>query len=254
MLGISTIRLREMIEEKDLSDSPSTVRIADLLRLDRVHCKLLELDIAAVLANRDDGRVRALRNHHRSRAAGVLLARQGGDGLGDLGHVLGGDAVRLRVREHLVLVAEQEVPVGRGLVERVLEELRDEGRAEVQDEGLVVCGGVLGERHDRGHAHGQVEAADVVDLGRLDELPDLGRLEVLGLVVVCGGQISYHGSVVPCDHDAAASGWLRLFDAVFDAQAGFVAGGFEGLGVLVAADAADVENGVGWEDVLEAEV
>ncbi len=58
--------------------------------------------------------------------------------------------------------------------------------------------------------------------------------------------------VVAGDDDAAAARGLRVVDAVFDAEAGGGAGGAELLGVFVLADAADVEDGVGGEDVLGA--
>lgn len=48
-----------------------------------------------------------------------------------------------RVGGGLALVADDVVPVGGGGVEGVLEELGDEGRRDVDDEGLVVGGGFL---------------------------------------------------------------------------------------------------------------
>ena len=47
-----------------------------------------------------------------------------------------------------------------------------------------------------------------------------------------------------CDDDAAAAGRLVGRDEVFGADAGFFILGTEGRGVLVGADAADVEGGV----------
>ena len=53
-----------------------------------------------------------------------------------------------------------------------------------------------------------------------------------------------HGTVVACDDDAAAAGRLVGRDKVFGAHPGFFVLGPEGGGVLVGADAADVEGGV----------
>lgn len=48
-----------------------------------------------------------------------------------------------------------------------------------------------------------------------------------------------------CDDDAAAAGGLVGRDEVFGADAGFFVFRAQGLGVLVVADAADVEGGTG---------
>ena len=53
-----------------------------------------------------------------------------------------------------------------------------------------------------------------------------------------------HGTVMACDDDAAAAGWLVGRDKVFGADASFFVLGTQGLGVLVGANAADVEGGV----------
>ncbi len=93
-------------------------------------------------------------------------------------------------------------------------------------------------------------AADVVDLGSFDEFPDLGLFQVADLVLVGGVEGGDHAAVVAGDDDAAAAGGVGGVDKVFGAQAGGGAGVAEGLGVFVLADAADVEDGFGGEDVL----
>jgi len=52
------------------------------------------------------------------------------------------------------------------------------------------------------------------------------------------------------DNAAAAGGGVGGRELVFDAQAGLFAGGAQVGGVLVGADAADVEDRGGGEDVL----
>ena len=59
-----------------------------------------------------------------------------------------------------------------------------------------------------------------------------------------------HGTVVAGDDDAAAAGGLVGRDEVFGADAGFFVLGAQRRGVLVGADAADVEGRVRGEDVL----
>lgn len=64
------------------------------------------------------------------------------------------------------------------------------------------------------------------------------------LVLVRGSQVRAHGTVMACDDDPAAAGWLVGRDEVFGADAGFFVFGAQNRGVLVGADAADVESGV----------
>jgi len=52
------------------------------------------------------------------------------------------------------------------------------------------------------------------------------------------------------DDAAAAGGGVGRRELIFDAQAGLFAGGAQVGGVLVGADAADVEDRGGGEDVL----
>lgn len=98
----------------------------------------------------------------------------------------------------------------------------------------------------------EVVTADIVDLGALDEAPDLGLLEVVQVVVVRGAQVGAETPVVAGDDDAAAAGGLGGLDAVLDAEAGLLDGVLEDGGVLVVADAAQVDDAVVGQDVLGA--
>lgn len=94
--------------------------------------------------------------------------------------------------------------------------------------------------------------ADIVDLGALDETPDLGLLQVVQAVVVSGAQVGAETPVVAGDDDAAAAGGLGGLDTVLDAEAGLLDGVLEDGGVLVVADAAEVDDAVVGQDVLGA--
>lgn len=99
---------------------------------------------------------------------------------------------------------------------------------------------------------GEVVASNVVDLGVLDESPVLGLLQVVQVVVVGSAEVSAETAVVAGDDDAASAGGLLLVDAVLDTQAGGLDGIVQGGGVLVVADAAEVDDAVGGQDVLGA--
>lgn len=66
----------------------------------------------------------------------VLLGAVG-DGLSNLLDILGLDVVRLGESGGLGLVTNEDVNVGKDFVERVLEELGNEGSGQVEDERLV---------------------------------------------------------------------------------------------------------------------
>lgn len=82
----------------------------------------------------------------------------------------------------------------------------------------------------------------VVDLGLLDERPDLRLLQMLDLVTVRCGKIGAETAVLTCDNDTAAAGRLLFIDAVFDADAFLRGGGLEDLGVLVLADGSNIDD------------
>lgn len=115
---------------------------------------------------------------------------------------------------------------------------------------LVLLSRLLGQSQDSRDADSQVVATDVVDLGVLHELPDLGLLQVIKLVGVGSGKVGAHAAVVAGDDDTATARGLLLIVAVLDAEANLLDGLLQDIGVLVLADAANVDGRVGREDVL----
>lgn len=212
---------------------------------------LLDLDIASLLGNSNNGRLSTLCNDNGSLSLLVLLGQKC-DVLGNLLDILGLQVMALGVSLCFCLVSDEVVPVRCALVKRVLEELANEGSTQTHDEDLVVGSGFLREGKDGGHANSQVEASDVVVLSGLDEGPDLLRLEMVELVVVCGGQVGAKRSVVASDDNTASSSGVLFVDTVFGPEAGLLAGVAQSIGVLVLANTTNVQDGVGREYVLGA--
>lgn len=96
----------------------------------------------------------------------------------------------------------------------------------------------------------KVVATNVIHLSILHQAPDLGLLQVVESVVVGSTQIRAHASVVARNHHAAPPGGLRWLDTVLDAEAGLLDGILENRGVLVVANAAQVDNAVVGQQVL----
>ena len=115
---------------------------------------------------------------------------------------------------------------------------------------LILRRRLLRQRHHGRHAHRQMISADIVHLRLLHHLPHLRLLQVLELVLVRSRQMRAHAAVMARDDDATATRRLCVVDAVFGAETGVLACGGQDVGVFVAPDAADVEDGVGGEDVL----
>lgn len=124
------------------------VGVVDKALLDLEHGVLLDLVLAL---HRHERGLGAVGDDGHALALGVGLGQVGHE-LGDFLQVLGGVALRLGPRRGLVLVADHVVPVRRAGVERLLEELRDEGRGQRQDEDLVLGCGFFAERLDCGGA------------------------------------------------------------------------------------------------------
>lgn len=99
---------------------------------------------------------------------------------------------------------------------------------------------------------GEVEASDVEDLGVLNKSPNLRLLQVLQVVLVGGIKSGAKRPVVAGDDSTAPTGRLLRIDTVLDPQAGGTDGIAEDGGVLVVADAAEVDDAVGGQDVLGA--
>lgn len=96
---------------------------------------LLNVDLATLLCSDSDRGVGALCEYNGPRPLRVLLGAVG-NSLGDRLDVLGVNVVRLSKGSGLGLVTNEDVNVGKDLVKRVLEELRDERSRQVEDEGL----------------------------------------------------------------------------------------------------------------------
>ena len=223
-----------------------TVGVVDLGGVNGVDGVLLDLILAL---DGNDGGLGTLGDDTNALALGVLPGEVG-KGLGDLLDIGGVEAVGLGVGGSLTLVADHVVPVGSRGIKGLLEELADEGGGEGEDEGLVAAGSLLGELHDGGRADGEVVATDIVDLGVLNEGPDLGLLQVLKVVVVGGTEHSAHGTVVASDDNTATAGVDLGVDTVLDAETSLLNSVVEDGGVLVITDTAEVYNAVGREEVL----
>jgi hypothetical protein len=226
------------------------------------------LDVVLALDGNDGG-LGALGDDGDTLALLVLLGEVG-EVLGDGRDVGGLQVVRLSVGGGLSLVADDVVPVGRGLVELLLEELGNEGCVKGESEGLywsvslavislmsnrsylVLLGSLLGQSHDSGHADSKVVATDKVCLALLDDVPVL--LQVVKLVAVGSSKVGDQAAVVASDNDTATTGGSGLIDAVADLKTSLLGGIGEDVGVLVLAHAAEVDNGLGREDVLQEEL
>lgn len=112
----------------------SPVRVHDLLVLERGDG--VDLWVFRVGRGHDRRRLRAVGDDDRARAGGVRFWL-GGDRARDGGQVFAvGDAVRAAPRLGLGFVSDDNVDVGEDLLELHGEELRYEGRGEVEDEDL----------------------------------------------------------------------------------------------------------------------
>jgi hypothetical protein len=115
---------------------------------------------------------------------------------------------------------------------------------------LVLGGGLLTEGKDGGHTDSQVVTTDVVDLGLLNQRPDLRLLEVLKLVLVGGSKVGAHAAVVAGDDNTTLASGLGLIDTVLGVDTGLLAGLLEDITEFVLTDTTDVDNGLLGEHVL----
>lgn len=244
--GLNSLALYKTSNKSTSKGITSPVSIADLLLFNGVNWELLW---SLLSLGSNDSWESALGDNSNALALVVGLW-QIGKVLSDLGNISGLQAVGLSVGKSLTLVTDDNIPVWGGLVKWILEELADEWCGEGDNEGLVVLGGLLSNSHDGLWADGEVVATDVDELGLLDQGPDLWLLQVLHLVVVCSSKVGDHGSVVTSDNDTAAAGLLLWIDAVLDTKAGLLVSLLQDAGILVVTDAAKVDDGVVWEDIL----
>lgn len=230
----------------------STVGVNNLSGVNDMDRKVLDSGLSAglkLVGGDHNGVVNTLGHNHNTGALGVGLG-QHSHGLGNGRNVGGLNAVGVGVRLHLGLVANDVVPVDGRSVKGLLEELGQERGRQVHGEDLVSLGRVLAQGLDGRGAHRQVEATHVVHLGVLHNLPVLGLLEMLELVVVGGGQIGSQRAVGAVDQGRALSGRDIVVDKVVRVDASGLVGLEQELAVLVLTDGSKVDNRLGREDVL----
>ncbi|KAJ6446362.1 telomerase activating protein Est1 [Purpureocillium lavendulum] len=213
----------------------STVGVVDLLRLDGVDGELLD---ALLTLDGDKSGLRALRDNSNALALLILLGKVGQMDDDVLG-LLGRQVVGLGVRRRLGLVANDVVPPAWQAP------LWREGRLFKSLTKVARCGK---ERHMV--LTSEVEATNVVDLGVLDELPDLRLLQVVDVIVVGSAQVGAQAAVVAGDDDAAAASLLLGVDAVLDAQTSGLDSIVQDGRVLVVTSTAQIDDAVGGQDVL----
>lgn len=92
--------------------------------------------------------------------------------------------------------------------------------------------------------------SNVVDLGVLNEAPDLGLLQVVKVVVVSGTEVSAETAVVAGDDNTTAAGGLLLVDTVLDTETSGLDGIVQDSSVLVITDTTEVDDAVVRQDVL----
>jgi hypothetical protein len=96
-----------------------------------------------------------------------------------------------------------------------------------------------------------VVATDVVELSLLDQRPDVGLLQVLNLVLVGSSEVGAHAAVVASDNNTALASGLSLVHTVLGVDTSLLAGFLQDVTELVLANAANVDDGVLGEQVLE---
>jgi hypothetical protein len=121
-------------EETSGEGVTGTSGVGDLRLVDLVDGERLDVVLAL---DGNDGGLGALGDDGDTLALLVLLGKVG-EVLGDGGNVGGLQVVRLGVGGGLGLVADNVVPVGSGLVELLLEELRNERCVQGESEGLFM--------------------------------------------------------------------------------------------------------------------
>lgn len=115
---------------------------------------------------------------------------------------------------------------------------------------LVLRGRLLAEGLDSGNTDSQVVATDIVELGLLDNVPDVGLLQVLNLVLVRSSKVGAHAAVVASDNNTALASRLSLIDTVLGVDTGLLASLLQDVAELVLANAADVDDRVVGKHVL----
>lgn len=95
-----------------------------------------------------------------------------------------------------------------------------------------------------------METTNVVDLGVLNELPDLRLLQVVKVVVVGSTEISAQASVVTGDDGTTAASLLLRVDSVLNTETSSLDSIVEDGRVLVVAGTTNIDNAVWRENIL----
>lgn len=95
-----------------------------------------------------------------------------------------------------------------------------------------------------------METTNVVDLGVLNELPDLRLLQVINIIMVGSTKVGAETSVVAGDDGTTSAGLLLGVDSVLDSEASLLDSIVENGRVLVVTGTTKVDNAVGRKDVL----
>ena len=74
---------------------------------------------------------------------------------------------------------------------------------------------------------------------------------MLRLVLVSGSKVGAHAAVVASDDDTALAGGLDIVDTVFGVDTGLGASVLQEIGIFVLANAANVDDRVVGEDILD---
>lgn len=98
----------------------------------------------------------------------------------------------------------------------------------------------------------EVEATDIVEIGILDELPDLGLLQMVEAIAVGSTKVGNETTVVASDDRTTTTSLVLSVDTILNAQASLFDGVMQDGSVLVVADAAEVDDAVGRQEVLGA--
>lgn len=109
------------------------------------------------------------------------------------------------VRRGLGLVSDQDVDVRQELIKGDLEELGDEGSAQVESDDLSSTGSGLGNLHGGFDTVGEEETTNVEEFGVVDVFLDFGLGEVRGGELFGGSEGGDEGSAGKASGDAARS-------------------------------------------------
>lgn len=93
-------------------------------------------------------------------------------------------------------------------------------------------------------------ATNVVNPGLLDQRPDMRLLQMINLVFIGRCKMRDHAAVMASDDHTTLSGGLDIIHTVLSVHSGLFTGVFENVSIFIAADAADVGDGVFRENVL----